>query len=137
MSCRCEPLVIGGSETILLAEDEEAVRLLVCQLLRAHGYSVICARSGAEALQLVRQGTDPIDLILTDLVMPGMGGRELASKASVIRPDIKVLYMSGYPLLAMAENELADSRVPFCHEPISPTTLLCKVREVLDSRAPR
>jgi PAS domain S-box-containing protein len=122
----------GGVETILLAEDEASVRVLVSEVLSQAGYRVLAAPSGADALKLM-EGVD-IRLLLTDVVMPGMSGSELAKQVAAVYPDIKVIYMSGYTDDAIVDHGTLVSGVEFLQKPFSPTVLLRRVREVLDSK---
>ena len=117
-----------GTETILLAEDEDAVRRLVQRALELHGYSVLPARSGEEAEQLERSHLGPIHLLVTDVVMPGMGGRELADIVKSRRPQIKVLYMSGYTNDEVVRHGVIVARDTFLQKPFTPTILVAKVR---------
>lgn len=121
------------SETILVVEDEEAVRSLVRDTLVAHGYKVFEAIDGVQALTLLRQNSDPIDLLLTDVVMPKMNGRELARRLSETRPEIRTLYMSGYTDSAIVHNGILDSNIYFLQKPFTPNGLAQKVRKVLDA----
>jgi signal transduction histidine kinase len=121
-----------GRETILLVEDEPAVRGLVHETLRLHGYTVLEARHGIEALMTVAKHTGPIHLLLTDVVMPQMSGPEVAEKLQSIRPDTKVLYMSGYPDHPVFEQGGVSKETSFLPKPFTPNVLAKKVREVLD-----
>jgi two-component system, cell cycle sensor histidine kinase and response regulator CckA len=121
-----------GTETVLLVEDESVVRSLVYQVLKRSGYNVLEAQHGAEALRIVLQHPDPIHLLLTDLVMPLMGGRDLAKRLLGMRKDIKVLYMSGYTDdSAIRQGEL-EPGTDFIQKPFTPDSLSRKVRDVLD-----
>jgi two-component system cell cycle sensor histidine kinase/response regulator CckA len=122
-----------GSETILVAEDETAVRGLAVSVLSSDGYTVLDSHSCAEALRICREHTGPIALLLTDVVMPQLSGRELAAKISVLRPDIRILYMSGYTEDTVILNGMAEPGTAFISKPFSPRGLLSKVREVLDA----
>jgi PAS domain S-box-containing protein len=123
-----------GTETVLLAEDSDVVRRLLRELLLQNGYRLIEARHGEEALQLSQDHDGPIDLLITDMVMPHMNGRELAAKLAPLRPRMKVLYMSGYTEEAIARNGVIDPGTAFLEKPFSPNTLARKVRELLDAR---
>ncbi|HKP97755.1 MAG TPA: PAS domain-containing protein [Fibrobacteria bacterium] len=121
-----------GKETILLVEDEDMVRRLIGQVLLAHGYNVLEAGSGAAALEVVDRHPAPIDLLLTDVVMAGMSGRELSEKLLVLRPGLKVLYMSGYTDDAILRHGVFQNSAAFLGKPFSPGTLVRKLREVID-----
>lgn len=129
---QAEPVSRGGRETILLVEDEEIVRDLVRRALQDKGYTMLEARQGHEALSLSRQYQGPIDLLLTDVVMPQMSGRELAEQLKVERPELKVLFMSGYTDDAVVRHGLLTAEVEFLPKPFSPSRLASKVREILD-----
>jgi PAS domain S-box-containing protein len=121
-----------GRETILLVEDEPAVRGLVQETLRIHGYTVLEARHGIEALMTGAKHQGPIHLLLTDVVMPQMSGPEIAEKIQVVRPGIKVLYMSGYPDHPVFEQGRISRETSFLPKPFTPNVLAKKVRDVLD-----
>jgi PAS domain S-box-containing protein len=123
---------IHGRETILLVEDEPAVRGLVHETLRLHGYTVLEARHGIEALMTGAKHQGPIHLLLTDVVMPQMSGPEVAEKMLVVRPGIKVLYMSGYPDHPVFEQGGISRGASFLPKPFTPNVLAKKVRDVLD-----
>ena len=123
--------VAQGRETILLVEDEEAVRELARDILEANGYAVLEARHGDEALAICERHSEPIHLMLTDVVMPGMNGRELAERLARLRPETKVLYMSGYTDNAIVLHGVLNGRAVFLQKPFSPDALARKVREVL------
>ncbi|MEW6208065.1 MAG: PAS domain S-box protein [Acidobacteriota bacterium] len=120
-----------GSETILVVEDEEAVRKLTRIILSVGGYTVLEAANGREAIEMCSQRS--VDLLLTDVVMPQMSGRELVEKVSIICPQMKVLYMSGYTDDAMIRHGVLDAGVPLLQKPFTPEALSQKVREVLDN----
>jgi PAS domain S-box-containing protein len=122
----------GGSETILLAEDDTAVRQLAAKVLRQWGYTVLEARDGDEALGVARSQRERIDLLVTDVVMPGLGGRALAVKVSEDNPSLRVLYASGYTADQLVQRD-GRARVSFLAKPFLPLDLVRKVREVLDS----
>jgi CheY-like chemotaxis protein len=124
---------LHGEETILLAEDNEVVRGVACEILELHGYKVLPAVDGRDAIKIAGQHAGPIELMITDVMMPGMNGRELASSLSASRPDMKVLYMSAYPNNAIAHLGVHDPGVAFLQKPFTPDGLAGKVREVLDA----
>jgi CheY-like chemotaxis protein len=128
---RVEPLP-GGSETILLVEDESAVRQLSRQLLEARGYTVITAAHGEEALRLAEAHAGGIDLLLTDVVMPGMGGGQLAEVIRERRPEIKILLVSGYSGEALNRHGGVTPGMNLLPKPFTVISLAVKVREVLD-----
>jgi two-component system, cell cycle sensor histidine kinase and response regulator CckA len=121
-----------GLETILLAEDEEAVRNLVRSILGGLGYKVLEGRDGLEALEISLHYQGPIHLLLTDLVMPQLGGRELSRQIKQRRPETKVLYFSGYSGTSNDQNSLLDAPTQMLDKPFGPDVLARKVREVLD-----
>jgi two-component system cell cycle sensor histidine kinase/response regulator CckA len=122
-----------GSETILVVEDDQSVRGLIRSALKRAGYSVLEARNGAEALQLYESRGADVDLILTDIVMPQMSGPELANRFAAVRPDVRILFMSGNTARAVALDGVLDSKAPFLPKPFSPAGLTAKIREVLDT----
>jgi CheY-like chemotaxis protein len=122
-----------GTETILLAEDEANLRYLARQFLEKQGYRVIEAVDGAAAMQIAVAHEGIIHLLLTDVIMPGMNGRELAQRISEIRPNTKVLYMSGYTENVIGHNGTLDADVRLLQKPFTLRDLKNKVREVLDS----
>lgn len=126
------PPALAGSETILLVEDEDGVRRIASQILGEQGYEVIVASDGAEALQLVREHSARIDLLLTDVVMPGLSGRELIEIAVGIRPEMKFLFMSGYTDEDLLKATLMGHRSALVHKPFTIDTLGAAVREALD-----
>ena len=127
----------GGSETILVVEDEDVVRALACRGLREQGYTVLEAKHGLEALERVERDRAPIDLVISDVVMPELSGRELGTRLAVLRPQLLVLYMSGYTGDDVIQRGLLEPGVPFQQKPFTPEGLARKVREMLDSRAAR
>ena len=122
----------GGSETILLAEDDDAVRQFACQTLTTYGYRVLEARDGEEALALAQQAHGVIHLLVTDIVMPGLTGPALAERLKTERPATRVLFMSGYADSAAALQNI-ELRRSFLPKPFLPGDLLKRVREALDT----
>jgi CheY-like chemotaxis protein len=122
-----------GRETVLLVEDEPAVRALARRALSSFGYRVLEATNGVEALTVARQTSEAIDLLLTDVVMPEMGGRDLAQVLKQERPGTRVLFTSGYPDSGGMALDVAESGVPYLPKPYTPNELAEKVREVLDT----
>jgi two-component system cell cycle sensor histidine kinase/response regulator CckA len=128
---KIEPL--RGTETILLVEDDDVVRNLVCTILDGFGYSVLEAKNGEEALFMSEyQKGKPVDLLISDVVMPGMSCRTLAERLMRKNPALKVLYISGYPDDAVIHQGILGRGVPFLQKPFLPCVLANKVREVLD-----
>jgi PAS domain S-box-containing protein len=122
-----------GHETVLLAEDEAGVRALARQVLQSSGYTVLEARDGTHALLLAEQYRGAIDLLVTDLVMPGLDGRGLAVRLCAARPGLRVLYLSGYTDDAVVRRGVSQDAVYFLAKPFSPAALAQKVREVLNA----
>jgi len=120
-----------GTETILVTEDEEALREAVCDYLRSLGYTVLAAGSGKEALSVVSEHEGHIDLLVTDIVMPGMSGRELSQMLGSLRPDLKTIFMSGYSDDAVSRHGFKEIDATFLQKPFSLGTLARKVREML------
>jgi len=123
---------LRGTEVILLAEDDEKVRNLVRDVLAAYGYRVLEAEDGSMTLSVSAHHEGPIHLLLTDVVMPKMSGRELADRLAESRPEIKVLYMSGYTDESIVHHGVLDAGIPFIQKPFEPEALVRKVRELLD-----
>ena len=124
----------GGSETVLLVEDEESVRQLVRETLESKGYNVLEADNGEAALRIVSNYSDKIDMLITDVVMPGMSGRELSARLCASRPQTKVLYLSGYTEDAIGHEGVVDPDTAFLQKPFTLQMLSRKVREVLGER---
>jgi two-component system cell cycle sensor histidine kinase/response regulator CckA len=121
---------LRGTETVLLVEDEDAVRAVARHVLERHGYAVIEAARPEDALALT-EGTQAVDLLLTDIVMPGLGGRALAAQFTARRPGTRVLFMSGYPAAAIGRHQMLERGLAFLQKPFSAVALAQKVREVL------
>jgi CheY-like chemotaxis protein len=122
-----------GLETVLLVEDEAAVRSLTSRILRDRGYNVLEAADGMEALNISQEYKSEIHMVLTDVVMPGMGGKALVSRIGELRPGVKTLFISGYTDNAISHHGILDSGVAFLQKPFTLDGLVRKVREVLDS----
>ncbi|HEY5627172.1 MAG TPA: ATP-binding protein, partial [Nitrospira sp.] len=127
----CQPR--RGTETVLLAEDDSSVRNLVRDELRKLGYHVIEAKNGMEASLLATQQLDSVDLLLTDIVMPGMGGRELAQHLIALKPHLRVLFMSGYTDDVGILTGLEEGTTKFLQKPFTPASLAQAVRRLLDT----
>lgn len=130
---RRQPETLQGSEIILLVEDDEAVLSIGELILERSGYTVLTATSGNIALELVKKANHNIDMIVTDVVMPGMSGKELADRIKEMIPELPVLYLSGYTDDAIAQHGILDSGVEFLPKPFDREELLLKVREILDT----
>ena len=127
------PAATHGSETVLVVEDDPAVLSLSCRALEAEGYTILCASDGTDALRIVERHGGEIHLLLTDVVMPGMSGRELAEQMAARRAGIRILYMSGYPGDAAVHQGALVRGSAFLQKPFSPDGLTRKVRETLDA----
>ena len=114
-----------------MAEDEDAVREIIGLTLRSHGYTVLEAGSGAEAIRIAETHGGPIHLLVTDVVMPGMGGRELIERLTALRPGIRVLCMSGYTDDAVVRQGVLEANTHFIQKPFTPGVLADKIRRVL------
>ena len=119
-----------GTETVLVVEDDEQVRRLTRKMLEARGHTVLVAADGAAAIQLLESHAGPIQLLVTDVVMPGMGGRELVERVAVLRPSMKVLYLSGYTDDAILRHGVLQAGIAFLQKPFAGDALVRKVREV-------
>jgi nitrogen-specific signal transduction histidine kinase/CheY-like chemotaxis protein len=126
----------GGTGTVLVVEDDEAARGLWQEMLEAMGYRVIAASNGADALERAAAHPGRIDLLLTDVVMPRLGGRELAERLSEARPGLRIIFMSGYTADTMLRQGIADTGGPFLQKPFTGQVLARKIRETLDGPAP-
>jgi two-component system cell cycle sensor histidine kinase/response regulator CckA len=125
-----------GQETILLVDDDESVRALVHESLEQTGYTVLEARFNSEALLLARRHEGPIHLMVADVMMPGINGRELAYMLASSRPHMKVLYISGYPVEVVREKLRDPDMANFLQKPFPLETLVGKVRELLKTNPP-
>jgi PAS domain S-box-containing protein len=123
-----------GTETILVVEDDEAIRNMVRIALQSHGYTVLEAANGAVGLRIGQEWGGPIHLLVTDMIMPGISGRQLAAALVAARPDLKVLFFSGYTEDIMLRNGLLRPGIAFLQKPFTPTVLARKVRDTLDSQ---
>jgi signal transduction histidine kinase len=131
---RAPATATGGSETVLLIEDDEQVRALMVNVLQNCGYQVLEASDGIQALLAVNQHRGPIDLLVTDVVLPGMSGRDVAGHVTRLRPDAAVLYISGYADHAAVQHGHLDAESALLQKPFTPLALARKVRETLDAR---
>jgi CheY-like chemotaxis protein len=118
---------------VLVVEDAEALRKLSVTLLEEHGYQVLSAANGSEALELAQKDTQRIDLLLTDVIMPGLGGHQLAQRLEAVRPGLKVLYMSGYTDSSIGQHGVLEEGITLLSKPFTEEELVRKIREVLDS----
>jgi CheY-like chemotaxis protein len=126
------PLDLHGTETILIVEDEPSVRSVARRILAKRGYTVLEADGGAQALELATRHEGGIDLLLTDVIMPGMSGRELANRFARLQPNASVIYMSGYMEDALVQRSIVAQELPLLQKPFTPVSLTAKVRQVLD-----
>jgi two-component system, cell cycle sensor histidine kinase and response regulator CckA len=129
--------VLHGAETILVVEDEDAVRSMMREALEARGYRVLVARNGVEALDLAGRYGDYIDLLITDVIMPQMNGAELAQRLARLRPGLRVLFVSGYTDDAVIRLGVLERRTAFLQKPFSLDVLARTVRDVLDKAPAR
>jgi two-component system cell cycle sensor histidine kinase/response regulator CckA len=129
-------LTVGGTETILIAEDEEPVRELMQRILQSFGYKILLAKDGEEAIQVLAEHKDDIDLAILDLVMPRIGGAAIYKSIRSVRRGLKVLFISGYASTSLEDTTVRISGMPFLSKPFTPTALIQRVRSVLDSPPP-
>jgi two-component system cell cycle sensor histidine kinase/response regulator CckA len=122
-----------GRESILLVEDEPDIRDLVAEVLRDRGYTVLEAQDGEDALRVVEQYREPLHLVLTDVMMPKLGGRDLVARLLVQHPRLNVLFMSGYTDDALGARGFLEARAVLLSKPFTPQQLVSKVRQVLDA----
>jgi two-component system cell cycle sensor histidine kinase/response regulator CckA len=127
------PVAPRGTETILLVEDEEGVRALTRQVLIGSGYTVLEAADGEHAIRMAAEHRGTIDLLITDVVMPGVGGRVVAEQVVLQHPESRVLYVSGYTDDAVIRHGVLGNGINFLQKPFSPVLLAVKVRELLDA----
>lgn len=122
---------VSGTETVLIVEDDNRLRKVVCTVLKQFGYKVVEAQSGKEAIASIHGREDPVDLIITDVVMPNMNGKETAAQVEALQPGIKVIFMSGYTDNAIVHHGVLTKGLNFLEKPFSPETLLKMVRKVM------
>jgi CheY-like chemotaxis protein len=122
-----------GRETILIAEDEEMIRKLACRILSSQGYNVLQAANGEEALRVYRSQAGPIDLLLADVVMPKLDGRQLYDQLGAMQPGLKVLFTSGYTDDAVLRHGVLESTTNFIAKPFTYSALAASVRRTLDA----
>ena len=123
-----------GEETVLIVEDDSSLRTLASVVLERQGYQVLVAANGHEGLNAARQHRGPpIQLVVTDIVMPQLDGKGMADWLRAVSPELKILFTSGYPAEVIAQHGVLEPNVPFLPKPYTPATLVCKVRELLDA----
>ncbi len=122
----------GGSEIILIAEDDEILSKLVSTVLAEFGYTVIVADDGDDAIEKFKANKDVIQLVILDMMMPGKNGKEAYDAIKALNPDVRALFASGYSADILDKNEILDPQLAFVMKPLSPIDLLKKVREILD-----
>ena len=121
-----------GTETVLVVEDEDGVRRLACRVLKQQGYTILEARTGRDAYLMCQKREKPVDLVITDVIMPNMGGVEFVEKLREIWTDFKVLFMSGYTANAIVHRGELDVHTPYLQKPFHPVAFAMEVRRVLD-----
>src|SRR5262249_4447783 len=131
------PESTAGTETAVVAEEDAMVRALVRVTLEAGGYTVLEASSGEAAIELCRRHPGPIDLLVTDMVMPGMGGRALAERLTALRPELRVLYVSGYAEAEVFDDADPEAATSFVQKPFTPEELAIRVRALIDRPRPQ
>lgn len=128
------PAVIGGSERILVIEDEDPVRNLIVAVLKKNGYRVVTCRNGEEAIQALNEDREGFDLVVSDVVMPKVGGKQVYEYSQAVDPKLRFLFISGYSMDSMSESFLIDHELALLQKPFSPQSLMSRVREILDER---
>jgi CheY-like chemotaxis protein len=128
------PRMAQGSETVLLIEDDPSLRDLLCETLEGAGYTVLVAEGGTNALQIADEYAGAIQLIVTDVIMPGLTGRQAAEKIKSARSEVEILFISGYTSEAIAKHGVLEPEARYLSKPFAPDDLLRKVRDVLDGR---
>ena len=126
------PTILGGTETILIVDDEPSIRNVVNDILLSYGYEILVAANGEEALEIAKNSSNKIDLLLTDVIMPGMNGRELAERVTAINPKIAVLFMSGYTDNIITHQGVLKPGTMMINKPLVPNILAKKIRDILD-----
>jgi two-component system, cell cycle sensor histidine kinase and response regulator CckA len=124
-------------QTVLVVDDEEGLRTLVCRTLRAEGYGTLEAAHGAEALEVIEKAAEPVDLVVTDVVMPGMDGRELGRRLGQRWPTLPILYISAYDVNDIFRRGSPRTSAPFLQKPFPSEELITSVQQLLASRSPR
>ena len=127
----------GAARVVLVVDDEQSVRDLVCRVLRDEGYRTLEAAHGGEALELVEAGAERVDLVVTDVVMPGMDGRELGRRLAQSRPTLPILYISAYDVNDIFRRGSPRSSAPFLQKPFPPTDLINSVEQLLQRHSSR
>lgn len=123
---------VSAPPSILVVEDETSVRLMICRMLRGLGFEVVEASHGREALRIIRQREQPFTLVLTDMIMPVMGGVEFCSRLALERPEQRVLAMSGYPRPTLASHGALPPDLPFLQKPFMPAVLVGAIRGAIE-----
>ena len=123
-------------QTVLVVDDEESLRTIVCRALRAEGYGTLEAAHGAEALEVMEKTSEPVDLVVTDVVMPGMDGRELGRRLSQRWPTLPILYISAYDVNDIFRRGSPRSSAPFLQKPFPTEGLITRVRQLIANRSP-
>lgn len=132
-----EPSAKEPRQTVLVVDDEEGLRTLVCRTLRDEGYGTLEAAHGAEALELIENAAEPVDLVVTDMVMPGMDGRELGRRLAQRWPTLPILYISAYDVNDIFRRGSPRTSAPFLQKPFPAEELITSVQQLLASRSPR